>query len=412
MSTSDPSSERRRQRTSPRRRLAPKPPKTQKLRITIGTSRFYEVLNGELPSAILGPGQQDDHDGADEHRQQHDQGNHLPSVASVDEARSSSFGIVCRTVGYRHNLVPLGFRRGGRPAMLADMAGSILGNRVLRTEDPALLTGAARFVYDFTEAETTHAVFVRSIVAHGLINGIDTTAAAGSPGVIAVYTAADLGIEPHHGFVKVDDAFARSPLAADRVRFVGDPIAVVIAETFEQGVDAAELVIADITPLPAVIDPESAFDDGVELIYPDKGDNLAISSTDPDVDVLADADRVDPWPLRQPAGRRRAHGTQLGRRDAGRRRPTRRSTRQHRCRTSCSVSSVPPSASTARPSTSSLPMWAEGSAPRPVSTPNTRWLPRLPALTGRAVTWTETRSEDRCCRPPSPGRRSSTSSSA
>ncbi len=176
--------------------------------------------------------------------------------------------------------------------MLADMAGSILGNRVLRTEDPALLTGAARFVYDFTEAETTHAVFVRSIVAHGLINGIDTTAAAGSPGVIAVYTAADLGIEPHHGFVKVDDAFARSPLAADRVRFVGDPIAVVIAETFEQGVDAAELVIADITPLPAVIDPESAFDDGVELIYPDKGDNLAISSTDPDVDVLADADRV------------------------------------------------------------------------------------------------------------------------
>ncbi len=176
--------------------------------------------------------------------------------------------------------------------MLANMAGSILGNRVLRTEDPTLLTGTARYVYDFNDASTTHAVFVRSIVAHGTINSIDTATAAAAPGVIAVITAKELGIEPHHGFVKVDDAFARSPLAADRVRFVGDPVAVVIAETFQQGVDAAELVVVDIDQLPAVIDPEAAFDEGVELIYPDKGDNLATTSTDPDTDVLADADRV------------------------------------------------------------------------------------------------------------------------
>ncbi len=172
------------------------------------------------------------------------------------------------------------------------MAGSILGNRVQRTEDPALLTGAARYVYDFNDESTTHAVFVRSIHAHGEIRSIDTTEALSAPGVIAVYTAADLGIEPHHGFVKVDDAFARSPLATDRVRFVGDPVAVVIAETFSQGVDAAELVVLDIDPLPAVIDPERAFDDDAPIVWPAKGDNLATMSTDPADDVLSDADRV------------------------------------------------------------------------------------------------------------------------
>ena len=172
------------------------------------------------------------------------------------------------------------------------MAGSILGNRVQRIEDPTLLTGAARYVYDHIDADTTHAVFVRSIAAHGLIRSIDVDDAAAAPGVVAVFTGQDLGIEPHHGFVKVDDAFARAPLATDRVRFVGDAVAVVIAESFQAGVDAAELVIVDIDPLPAVIDPEAAFDAEAELIWPDKGDNLATSSTDPDVDVLADADRV------------------------------------------------------------------------------------------------------------------------
>ncbi len=172
------------------------------------------------------------------------------------------------------------------------MAGSILGNRVQRTEDPTLLTGAARYVYDFNDESTTHAVFVRSIIAHGEIRSIDTAEALTAPGVVAVYTAADLGIEPHHGFVKVDDAFARSPLAVDRVRFVGDPVAVVIAETFEAGVDAAELVVVDIAPLPAVVDPERAFDDDAPVVWPAKGDNLATMSTDPDDDVLGDADRV------------------------------------------------------------------------------------------------------------------------
>ncbi len=164
---------------------------------------------------------------------------------------------------------------------------------MLRTEDPTLLTGAAKYVYDQDLGEgATHAFFVRSILAHALINGIDTSEAASAPGVAAVFTAADLGVEPHHGFVPVDDACIRHPLAVDRVRFVGEPVAVVIADTFAQAADAAELVVVDYEPLAPVINPELAFDAGAPVIFPDKGDNLATSSTDPDEDVLADADVV------------------------------------------------------------------------------------------------------------------------
>lgn len=104
------------------------------------------------------------------------------------------------------------------------MAGSILGNRVARTEDPELLTRGGTYVYDLPSEHGLHAVFVRSQYAHARVTAIDTTEAAASPGVAAVYTAADFDIAPHHGFVKVDDAFARTALAADTVRFVGDPV--------------------------------------------------------------------------------------------------------------------------------------------------------------------------------------------
>ena len=127
------------------------------------------------------------------------------------------------------------------------MAGSILGNRVLRTEDPELLTKGGTYVYDLHIAGANepaqiegvlHAVFVRSIAAHALIKGVDTAEAAAAPGVVSVLTNDDLGVAPHHGFIKVADEFARTPLVTDRVRFVGDMIAMVIAETFEQAIDA------------------------------------------------------------------------------------------------------------------------------------------------------------------------------
>ena len=139
--------------------------------------------------------------------------------------------------------------------------GSILGTRVTRTEDPGLLTGSRHYLADLPLVDRLHAVFVRSDVAHGVLGAIHVDDAVGMPGVVAVLTAETLGVAPHHGFVPVHPDFVRPPLADGRVRFVGEPIAVVLAETVEQGEDAAATVWADIDPLPAVIDPEAAFDD-------------------------------------------------------------------------------------------------------------------------------------------------------
>ncbi len=171
------------------------------------------------------------------------------------------------------------------------MAGSILGNRVARTEDPELLTKGGTYVYDL-DISALHAVFVRSIEAHANVLSITIDEAAASPGVVSVLTAETLGVEPHHGFVKVANAFAHAPLAADKVRYVGDPVALVIAETFEQAIDAAELVVVEYESLPPVIDPETAFDDDAPVIFSEKGDNIALSVTDPETDVLAGADVV------------------------------------------------------------------------------------------------------------------------
>lgn len=172
------------------------------------------------------------------------------------------------------------------------MTGSILGNRVLRTEDPDLLVGAGTFIQNLDLDSGLHAVFVRSTIAHATIASIDIAAAAAMPGVAAVYLSDDLGIAPHHGFVKVNDAFARTPLATDRVRFVGDPVALVLADTFQQAVDAAELVEIDYEPLDVVVDQEAALDPDSPVIFDAKGDNLAIAFMDPADDVLADAEIV------------------------------------------------------------------------------------------------------------------------
>ena len=113
------------------------------------------------------------------------------------------------------------------------------------------------------------------------------------PGVVAVWTAAELGVAPHHGSFKVHDDFARPPLATDRVRFVGDMVAVVFAETAAQGEDAAEVVWAEIDPLPVVVDPEEALLPGAEVIFPVHGDNVAMSLTDRHVvDLEAMSDLV------------------------------------------------------------------------------------------------------------------------
>jgi aerobic carbon-monoxide dehydrogenase large subunit len=170
--------------------------------------------------------------------------------------------------------------------------GSILGTRVLRTEDPGLLTGSRKYLADLALPGKLHAVFARSDVAHGIIRAIHTEDAAGMPGVVEILTATELGVAPHHGFATVHADFARPPLADGRVRFVGEPIAVVLAETFEQGEDAAELIWADIDPLPAYVGAEDALAAHTEEIFPGHGSNQALVIVDKPRTDLSTADVV------------------------------------------------------------------------------------------------------------------------
>ena len=122
-------------------------------------------------------------------------------------------------------------------------SGSILGNAVRRREDPGILRGATRYFDDLQIPGMVHVAFVRSTVAHARLTEVDTSEARGMPGVVGVYAAGDLALEPVLGFIMLPPVFVRPPLASEVVRFVGDIVAVVAAETRAQAVDAAEAVI-------------------------------------------------------------------------------------------------------------------------------------------------------------------------
>ena len=157
--------------------------------------------------------------------------------------------------------------------------GSILGNRVLRKEDPKFLTVGGVYVDDMDEpmlAGAAHVVYVRSTVAHGRINSIDIGDAVSMPGVLGVYTAESLGLQPVPA--TFNPMVARTLLASDKVRYVGEPIAAVVAETREQATDAAEAVYADIDPLDALIDLEQAMASPT-LIYDGAGSNVVFDTT-------------------------------------------------------------------------------------------------------------------------------------
>ncbi|HEY2304450.1 MAG TPA: xanthine dehydrogenase family protein molybdopterin-binding subunit [Streptosporangiaceae bacterium] len=153
---------------------------------------------------------------------------------------------------------------------------SIMGTRVLRTEDPRLLTQGGVYTDDLRLPELTGAAYVtvvRSPIAHALITGIDTSAAAELPGVVAVLTSADMPAPPEGG-----DATAEPLLAADRVRYVGEPVALVLTEGRYQGEDAAELVSVDYDPLPAVPGIEEALT-GETLLFPGTESNILATGT-------------------------------------------------------------------------------------------------------------------------------------
>jgi carbon-monoxide dehydrogenase large subunit len=171
------------------------------------------------------------------------------------------------------------------------MAGSILGTSVRRVEDFELITGASTYVGNLALDGVLHIAFVRSPLAHARILGIDKSEAEAAPGVVAVFTAADLDIPAHHGLMVVNPELPRPPLATDRVRFVGEPVVVVVGETKAAAVDAVELVEIDYEPLPAVVDPEAALEPDSEPQFPELGTNLAAGIRS-DTDPLADAEVV------------------------------------------------------------------------------------------------------------------------
>ena len=169
--------------------------------------------------------------------------------------------------------------------------GSILGHAVRRREDPRLVTGTGHYVDDTQLNGCLHAAFVRSTLAHATIRSVDIAEAAAAPGVVAVLTAADLSLPDRVGFAMVAATLARPQLAMGRVRFVGEPVALVIAESPEQAEDAAQLVGVDLESLPVVVDPETARRPDSPLLFPAHGSNTAshFDSTREE-DVLAGAD--------------------------------------------------------------------------------------------------------------------------
>jgi carbon-monoxide dehydrogenase large subunit len=179
-----------------------------------------------------------------------------------------------------------------------DMAksGSILGNAVQRLEDPTLLTGTGKYVDDLIEPNMVHIVFVRSPVAHGTITPVDTSEAESMPGVVAVYSAAegrDLGLPSFQGFPLLPPEVNRPIFAKDRVRFVGDIVAAVVAETREQAVDAAAAVDVDYEPLPVVTTAAAALAPDAPILFPEHGSNICFATAfGEDVDALEGAESV------------------------------------------------------------------------------------------------------------------------
>ena len=177
---------------------------------------------------------------------------------------------------------------------------AMVGARIRRREDPRLITGRATYTDDVRQVGTVYAAFVRSPYGHAKITAIDTAAAKADPHVLAVYTGDDL----HHAHnlksslpVAHKMADLKTPphymLALDEVRFVGEPVAVVVAHSSYAARDAAELIQVSYDELPVVVDPFKAIAKGAPLVHDSLGTNVAFrmpfSAGDPDT-AFAEAD--------------------------------------------------------------------------------------------------------------------------
>ncbi|HSJ50199.1 MAG TPA: xanthine dehydrogenase family protein molybdopterin-binding subunit [Actinomycetota bacterium] len=173
------------------------------------------------------------------------------------------------------------------------MTSSIFGSVVRRVEDPRFLAGRGRFTDIAAPPDALRAVFVRSIIGHGRLSGIDTSEARSSPGVVQVFTAEDLGLDDRPPAGNVAESFARPVPARGVVRYAGEPVALVLAETLAQAEDAAELVVVDADAMDPVVGPGSALDPSAPLLFPQAGTNLAHEFAEGwDEDVLAGSDVI------------------------------------------------------------------------------------------------------------------------
>jgi carbon-monoxide dehydrogenase large subunit len=173
------------------------------------------------------------------------------------------------------------------------MGGSILGAAVKRVEDPRFITGAGEYLGDIEVDGALWMVPVRSTVPHGVLGEVDVTGAHAVPGVVRVYLAGDLDMDRLPvGAAGLDECTRRNAIAIDRVRFVGDIVAVVVAETRLAAVDAAHLVWPEIEPIPAVSDPVAAMAADAPVLFPELGGNILYDRGEPDPSVLTDAEVV------------------------------------------------------------------------------------------------------------------------
>ena len=161
----------------------------------------------------------------------------------------------------------------------------VFGSGIRRREDPRLLTGTARYTDDFVLPGMVHAAILRSPHAHARIRRIDTSRAAAAPGVLAVFTSADAEdvLKPVPCLWLVPDTNLKigpyRPLAKDVVRYVGDAVAVVVAESAYQAYDALDLIAVDYDPMPAVVDPNKAAQAGAPQVHDVAPDNVAFHWT-------------------------------------------------------------------------------------------------------------------------------------
>ncbi len=174
-----------------------------------------------------------------------------------------------------------------------------VGQPVPRSEDPVLLRGEGHYSDDFSLPGQAYAVMVRSPYAHGILRNIDTAAARAMPGVLAVYTAAELAaggigpLPPRQVMNNRDGTPMLSPvkhvLATDKVRHVGDAVAAVIAESVAAAKDAAEAIVIEVDPLPAVSEPAAAAAPDAPLLYDDVPGNVGLDFHYGDSDKVAAA---------------------------------------------------------------------------------------------------------------------------